>query len=376
MPDGNLDEGRIGDVAGQISDLVRLGKRVVLVTSGAIGVGSRRLGLSRRPRTIPKKQAVAAVGQGLLMQAYEHAFLQRGIVVGQVLLTADDIADRRRHLNSRNTLLTLLELGTVPIVNENDTVAVDEIRFGDNDTLSALVATLIGADALVLLSDVDGLYSADPRLQPDAKLISVVARLTPEIEALAGGAGTTFSTGGMLTKLQAARIVTTAGIPMVLANGAAKDVLVNLIAGKRQGTLFLPRERPLSARKRWLAFHGRPQGDVYVDEGAVAALTQGGGSLLPAGVVGVDGRFAQGDLVRVRDEQGRELARGLVNYDAADLSRILGASSHEVGIILGYKDYDEVIHRDNLALARLGGAGDLAQGSTRRSGGIFQRRDG
>lgn len=333
-----------------MSGLVRVGKQIILVTSGAIGVGSRRIGLTERPRTIPKKQAAAAVGQGLLMQAYEQAFFERGVVIGQVLLTADDIADRRRHLNARNTMLTLLEFGTIPIVNENDTVAVDELRFGDNDTLSALVATLIGADALVILSDVDGLYSGDPRVQPDAKLIAVVPELTPELEAAAGGTGSAFSTGGMLTKLQAARIVTAAGIPMVLANGAAPDVLQSLLAGRHRGTLFLPQERLLPARKRWLAFHGRSRGSVCIDAGAALALVRRGGSLLPAGVVDVEGRFEQGDLVRVCDYAGRELGRGLVNYDAAALRRIQGSSTRDVANILGYKDYDEVIHRDNLAL--------------------------
>lgn len=345
-----MDFHRIDNVALQIAGLKQAGKDVILVTSGAVGVGSRRLGLTERPRTIPEKQAAAAVGQGLLMHAYERAFSERDLIVGQVLLTADDIADRRRHLNSRHTLLTLLQYGAVPVINENDTVAVDEIRFGDNDTLSALVATLVGADVLVILSDVDGLYSGDPRVNPEARLIPVVAELTTELEKAAGGAGSAFSTGGMATKLQAARIVTAAGIPMVLANGAGADVLQRLLAGRRTGTLFLPQERPLPARKRWLAFHERPRGSVYVDGGAALALAGRGGSLLPAGIVRVEGVFEQGDLVRVCDADGRELGRGLVNYGATSLRRIQGSRTGDIERILGYKDYDEVIHRDNLAV--------------------------
>lgn len=345
-----MDEARVDELARQIAALKRDGKDVVLVTSGAIGVGSRRLGLSERPRTIPAQQAAAAVGQGLLMQAYERAFLEQNLIVGQVLLTADDVADRKRHLNSRNTLLTLLQFGAVPIVNENDTVAVDEIRFGDNDTLSALVATLIGADVLIILSDVDGLYSGDPRRDPDARRIDTVHELTEELDAVAGGAGSAFSTGGMATKLQAAHIVTTAGIPMLLADGARDDVVPDLLAGAHVGTLFTPRPRPLPARKRWLAFYERPKGVVFIDDGAGKALTMEGRSLLAAGIVRVEGDFGQGDLVRVCNGDGRELGRGLVNYDAAALERIKGKHTEDIAMTLGYKDYDEVIHRDNFAL--------------------------
>lgn len=284
------------------------------------------------------------------MQAYEHAFLEHHLIVGQVLLTAEDVADRRRHLNSRNTLLTLLEFGTVPVVNENDTVAVDEIRFGDNDTLSALVATLIGADVLIILSDVDGLYSGDPRLDPSARRIPVVSELTEELTAMAGGAGTAFSTGGMATKLQAAGIVTAAGIPMLLADGSRPDVVADLLSGADVGTLFTPHSRPLTARKRWLAFYERPRGTVFIDEGAADALRTGGGSLLAPGVLRLEGRFGQGDLVRVCDEGGVELGRGLTNYGAEDLGRIRGRQTGDIEAVLGHKDYDEVIHRDNFAL--------------------------
>lgn len=291
------------------------------------------------------------------MQAYEAAFLKQDLIVGQVLLTADDVADRRRHLNSRHTLLTLLGFGTVPVVNENDTVSVDEIRFGDNDTLSALVATLIGADALIILSDVDGLYSGDPRRDATARRIDVVRELTDELEAAAGGAGSGFGTGGMATKLQAARIVTAAGIPMLLADGARRDVISDVLAGDDIGTVFIPRERPLPARKRWLAFYERPRGAVSVDGGAAKALTGGGGSLLAAGVLRVDGRFEQGDLVRVVDETDVEIGRGLVNYNAVDLQRIRGKRTGQIAAVLGHKDYDEVIHRDNFALNPRGAAG-------------------
>lgn len=350
LPDGGLDEHRIRAVAAQIGDLRRDGKDVVLVTSGAIGVGSRRLGLTERPRTIPHKQAAAAVGQGLLMQAYEQAFLEQNLIVGQVLLTAEDVADRRRHLNSRNTLLALLEFGTVPIVNENDTVAVDEIRFGDNDTLSALVATLIGADVLIVLSDVDGLYTGDPRTDPKARRISAVERVTEAMIESAGGAGSAFSTGGMVTKLQAARIVTAAGIPMLLTDGSRPGIVAELLSGADVGTLFLPGPRPLPARKRWLAFYERPRGRIVVDGGAARALAVEGGSLLAAGIVSVEGRFEPGDLVLVYDGAGLELGRGLVNYGADDVRRIRGRRTGDIAALLGRKDYDEVIHRDNFAL--------------------------
>ncbi len=308
--DGHLDEARIEALAEEAKTLLSQGVSIILVSSGAIGVGARRLGLSERPRAIPAKQAAAAVGQGLLMQAYEKAFAARGIVVGQVLLTADDTVNRQRHLNSRNTFLKLLEYGAIPIVNENDTVAIDEIRFGDNDTLSALVATLVEADLLVILSDVEGLYASDPRVDKNARLLSVVAELTPELEQAAGGAGSAFGTGGMATKLEAARIVTAAGIPMVLANSARPKVLQRIVAGDEIGTLFLPRGEAMPARKRWLAFHQRARGTVVVDEGAARALLERGGSLLPAGVVRVDGAFSAGDLVRVVALHGIELARG------------------------------------------------------------------
>lgn len=345
-----MDEGRIDDVAEQIARLRRRGREVVLVTSGAIGVGSRRLGFTERPRTIPRQQAAAAVGQGLLMQAYERAFLARDVIVGQVLLTAEDVADRSRHLNSRHTLLTLLELGAVPVVNENDTVAVDEIRFGDNDTLSALVATLIGADALIILSDVDGLYSADPRVHPEARRIPVVETLTPALLQRAGGAGSAFSTGGMAAKLEAARKATAAGVAVLLADASHPDGVERLLEGADLGTLFVPSPRPLTARKSWLAFYERPRGALVVDEGAARALLDEGSSLLAAGVVKVEGGFEQGDLVRVRSRDGAEIGRGLCNYSAADVGRIRGRRTADIAAVLGRKDYDEVIHRDNLAL--------------------------
>lgn len=357
--DGHLDEARIEALAEEAKTLLSQAVSIILVSSGAIGVGARRLGLSERPRAIPAKQAAAAVGQGLLMQAYEKAFAARGIVVGQVLLTADDTVNRQRHLNSRNTFLKLLEYGAIPIVNENDTVAIDEIRFGDNDTLSALVATLVEADLLVILSDVEGLYASDPRVDKNARLLSVVAELTPELEQAAGGAGSAFGTGGMATKLEAARIVTAAGIPMVLANSARPKVLQRIVAGDEIGTLFLPRGEAMPARKRWLAFHQRARGTVVVDEGAARALLERGGSLLPAGVVRVDGAFSAGDLVRVVALHGIELARGLTNYDAESLRRIAGLHTSQLDAVLGGKGYDEVMHRDNLAVNPQGRAASL-----------------
>lgn len=350
LPDGGVNEERIEALADEAKALREQGISLILVSSGAIGIGARRLGLTQRPRAIPDKQAAAAVGQGLLMQAYEKAFTARQLVVGQVLLTAEDTVDRRRHLNSRNTFLKLLEYGAIPIVNENDTVAVDEIRFGDNDTLSALVATLVEADLLILLSDVDGLYDANPRRNANARLLPVVAELTAELEAAAGGAGSDFGTGGMATKLEAARIVTAAGIPMVLAHSARPKVLLDVVAGRDVGTLFLPRGQGMRARKRWLAFHQRARGSVVVDEGAARALVERGGSLLPAGVVRVEGTFEAGDLLRVLATDGTELARGLTNYSSDALRRMAGRRTSELEAVLGYKGYDEVIHRDNMVV--------------------------
>jgi glutamate 5-kinase len=341
---------RIDAVAAEIA-LIRGGREVVLVTSGAIATGVARLALPERPRSIPEKQAAAAVGQSALMWHYEAAFKRHGISVGQVLLTAQDISDRTRYLNARNTLLALLRFDVLPIVNENDTVAVEEIKVGDNDNLSALVASLIDADLLVLLTDVDGLYSDDPLRSPSARRLDTVTAVTEEIEGLVWARGSEVGVGGMATKLQAAQKAAAAGIPMVIGSGREAGTLARILAGETVGTYFAPRADRLTARKRWIAFAVPPQGRLTVDAGALSALTHHGRSLLPSGLVSVDGEFAAGDVVAVLEAGGRkEFARGLVNFDADELRRLQGARTLEIEARLGYKAVDEVIHRDNLVI--------------------------
>jgi len=344
------DPDRIAALAGEIAG-VREGRDVVLVTSGAIATGMARLTLVERPRSIPEKQAAAAVGQSALMWHYEAAFKRHGIPVGQILLTAHDISDRARYLNARNTLLALLKFGVLPVVNENDTVAVEEIKVGDNDNLSALVASLIEADLLVILTDVDGLYTSDPATDPSAAKLDAVEAITPEIERLVWRGTGAGSVGGMTTKLQAAQKAATAGVPMVIASGRKQGVLARILKGEPAGTYFAPRADRLGARKRWIAFAVAPQGRLTVDAGALEALTRRGKSLLPSGVVKVDGDFAAGEVVAVlSDAEGREFARGLVNFDADELRKIQGAKTREIEPRLGYKSFDEVIHRDNLVI--------------------------
>ncbi len=349
-PGAGLDAERIGQLADDLARVVAAGKEAVLVSSGAIASGMARLGLSERPRSIPEKQAAAAVGQSALMWHYEQAFARHGLKVAQVLLTQEDISHRARYLNARNTLLTLLDFGVLPIVNENDTVAVEEIKVGDNDNLSALVAHLIDADLLVLLTDVDGLYTGDPRLNPDAHRIDVVEAVTEEIHRLAQDGEGTVSVGGMSTKLQAAEKAMASGFPMVIASGREAHTLERLLKGEPAGTIFLPTRDRLGARKRWLAFAVPPQGRLTVDAGAKRALTERGKSLLPSGVVEVEGEFQAGEVVALATADGKEFARGLTNYDAEELRRIRGAKTTAIEAILGYKRLDEVIHRDNLAV--------------------------
>jgi glutamate 5-kinase len=347
---GKLNLGRIERLVRELADLSNAGHDVVLVTSGAVGAGVGRLGWQRRPATIPEKQAVAAVGQGLLMQVYERFFSEYDIPVAQVLLTREDVADRRRYLNARNALFALLSYRVVPIINENDTIATEELRFGDNDTLSALVAGLLSADLLVLLSDVAGLYTGDPRRDPDARLIEQVDEISQEIEALAGGSGTVSGTGGMLTKLAAARVAVASGVNMVIACGEEPGALSRIVAGERIGTLFPGRQTPLDSRKRWIAFNRPAVGKVIVDNGAKKALVELGKSLLPAGVVAVQGEFEAGDLVSVVDERGSEFARGLTNFGSVDVEKLKRLSSGDVEQVLGSKLYEEVVHRDNLVV--------------------------
>jgi glutamate 5-kinase len=347
---GEPDRVWLRDLVADAARLAKRGQQVLIVSSGAVALGRRRLGLTRRALDLPEKQAAAAAGQGLLMRAWEEAFEPYGLQAAQVLLTRDDTETRRRWLNARATMETLLSLGVIPVVNENDTVATEEIRYGDNDRLAARVAQMIGADLLVLLSDIDGLYSADPRANPDARHIPLVEELTPEIEAMAGGSNASagVGVGGMATKLTAARIAQGAGCATLITLGNRPDPLQAVEDGAR-ATLFEPSQSPSAAYKSWIAGSLAPQGSVTVDAGAVTAL-KSGKSLLPAGVRKVEGRFEKGDAVLVLDPSGREVGRGLSRYDAAEAERIMGLRSDAIEGVLGYTEGPTLIHADDLAL--------------------------
>ncbi|KPK40289.1 MAG: gamma-glutamyl kinase [Omnitrophica WOR_2 bacterium SM23_29] len=341
-----LERQSIRDITCQICALLDKGIKVVLVSSGAIGAGMNLLGLKVRPKTLEKLQATAAIGQSQLMKAYEEDFKSHGKIVAQVLLTREDLEDRKRYLNAKNTIFTILDYDAIPIINENDTVSVEEIKFGDNDTLAGLVANLIGADLLIILSDIDGLRRHDGK----GEIIDIVKEITGEIERLATGTTKEASVGGMVTKIKAAKVVTDSGIPLIIANGKTDDILIKIIDGKRVGTLFIPRLNKMTARKRWIAFSTRPKGSVVVDTGAKQALTEKEKSLLSSGIIGVEGKFEASDIISIKDERGREFARGLVNYSSEEVKKIEGANSKEIEKILGYKYYDEVVHRDNLVI--------------------------
>jgi glutamate 5-kinase len=345
-----LDAAAIARLAAEVAALGRMGKRTVVVSSGAIAEGMQRLGWSKRPHAMHELQAAAAVGQMGLAQCYESCFRGHGLRSAQVLLTHADMADRQRYLNARSTLRTLLALSVVPVINENDTVVTDEIKLGDNDTLAAMVTNLIEADALVILTDQAGLYDADPRRNQQAKLIEEADATDARLEALAGGAGSALAKGGMLTKVLAARRAARSGAHTVIASGAQPDVLVRLARGERIGTLLTARTVPLAARKQWLADHLTVGGQVQLDAGAVRALVRDGKSLLPIGVTGVTGDFQRGEVVACVDPAGREIARGLANYSAEEARRIVRRPSGEIESILGYVDEPELIHRDNLVL--------------------------
>ena len=347
---GKLKFQRIEKLVRELSDLVNQGRQIILVTSGAVGAGMERLGLKEKPKTIPEKQAAAAVGQGILMHTYAKIFAEYGQVVAQVLLTREDSVNRKRYANSRNALLTLLDMGVIPIVNENDVVAVDELKIGDNDNLSAMVASIVDADVLIILSDVDGVYTANPQTHPDATLISEIDDISPAVEELAGGPGSARGTGGMYTKIQAARIAVTSGVVMVIASGTRDGVVRDVLAGEQVGTLFSPKENRLHIRKRWLAFGSRLRGSLTVDTGCANAIVSAGSSLLPAGITAVDGDFDQGCTVSIRTAEGREIARGMSNYCAAEIRQIAGAKTQDIALILGRKVYDEVVHRDNMVV--------------------------
>jgi glutamate 5-kinase len=345
-----IDHAAVARWAGEIAQLRAAGKGVVLVSSGAIAEGMQRLGWSTRPRAIHDLQAAAAVGQMGLIHAYETAFAHYGLHTAQVLLTHEDLADRRRYLNARTTLTTLLGLHVIPIINENDTVTTDEIRFGDNDTLGALVTNLLEADVLVLLTDQPGLFTADPRSDPTATLVREARADDPALETMAGSAGSAIGRGGMLTKVLAARRAARSGAATIIASGREPDVLARLARGEAIGTLFTAERSMLAARKQWLADHVRLAGRLTLDEGAVRAITRDGKSLLPIGVVGVAGQFGRGEVVGCFAPDGREVARGLVNYGAQEAARIVRRPSSEIEAVLGYVDEPELIHRDNLVL--------------------------
>jgi glutamate 5-kinase len=334
----------------EISELKRQGYEIVLVSSGAIAAGMEKLGYKTRPQSITQKQATAAVGQSRLIHIYENYFSRYQQMVAQVLLTHDDLSHRRRFLNARNTLLALLELGIIPIINENDTVVVDEIKVGDNDNLSALITNLIGADLLIILTDIEGICERDPRSHPDAKCISLIEDIDADMEGVMGETKSQMSVGGMASKIQAARKASRFGIPTVVACGTKKEVLHQVLKGKDIGTLILPKIRTLSSRKHWIAFNLKPKGDVIVDEGAKKAIVQKGKSLLPSGVLVVRGSFDRGDSVSCVGPRGKEFARGLVNYSVQELDKIKGFRTGEIEKVLGYKYSDEIIHRDDLVV--------------------------
>ncbi|MBK5966415.1 glutamate 5-kinase [Thiocystis minor] len=345
-----LERGMLVPWVDQMAARRRAGSEVVLVSSGAVAEGMARMGWRQRPKALHELQAAAAVGQMGLIRAYEDCFQVRGLHTAQVLLTRDDLANRVRYLNARSTLRTLLKLGTVPVINENDTVATDELRFGDNDTLAALVANLIEADLLILLTDQDGLFDQDPRFHPDARLIAETWVDDPLLDEVAGGSVTGLGTGGMVTKVRAARLAARSGTPTVIAPGRGTEVLTRIGRGDLVGTLLIPFQGPQAARKQWLAGHLQSRGQLILDAGAVKALREKGTSLLAVGVKAVRGKFDRGEVVSCLDETGKEIARGLVNYDAVDADRIKGQSSRRFESILGYLDDAELIHRDNLVV--------------------------
>jgi glutamate 5-kinase len=346
--ENRLNIKRIEEFVSQLASLQKKNREIILVTSGAVAAGMGRLRLKKLV-TIPQKQAAAAIGQNLLMEIYERLFKKRGCLVAQVLLTSQDIADRKRYLNTRNTLLTLLNYKTIPIINENDTVAVDEIKFGDNDTLSALVASKVEADILIILTDTKGLYTTDPKKKRAARFIEEVSEITPQLERMATGSLTRQGTGGMTTKLKAAKIARSCGVPMVIADGRVKNIILKLASGESLGTLFLPKGRPCS-RKRWIASGLPVSGKIKIDKGAKEAIIRRGKSLLPSGIVEIKGKFSMGDGVEILNERNRVFARGIVSCSSSELDRIKGKKTQEIEKILGYKDYDEVIHRNNLVI--------------------------
>ncbi|MCX5853555.1 MAG: glutamate 5-kinase [Deltaproteobacteria bacterium] len=350
--ENGLDLQIIEQLVDEMAQLKKKGYQIVIVTSGAIASGKHRMGISGKLKSMPQKQAAAAIGQGRLMRVYSNAFGKYGLYVAQILLTMSDLTDRKRFLNIRNTLSTLIEWGVIAVINENDSVAVDEIKFGDNDHLAAMITNTIEAHLLINLTSTEGLYDRNPSGSKKAKLISLVKEFTKEIESAATEETTPIGMGGMKSKVLAAKKVTAFGIPCIIAPGRRKGVLHDIFAGKEIGTLFLPTSEHLSSRKHWIAFTLRSRGKLIIDEGAKKALLEEGKSLLPSGVVGVEGDFAIGDPVTCVDMEGITVAKGLANYGAPEIRKIMGVKSSRIEQILGYKDYDEIIHRDNLAITR------------------------
>jgi len=337
-------------LSGQISELMDDGLEVILVSSGAMASGVKKIGLDRRPDEIPKRQAVSAVGQAGLIMEYERAFHVYGRKVAQILLTSEDLDDRQRYLNGRNTLNTLIDWQIVPVINENDTVMVEEIKVGDNDNLAAMITLLMDADLLILLTDIDGLYTRDPRVHSDAQLIPELGAIDSDIEKMASDIPGPLGRGGMLSKIMAARKVTSAGVPMVIANGGRPGILRDLMKGREEGTFFVPRKERLASRKSWIAYTLKPKGEIRIDRGAAEAIIGNGKSLLPSGIVGVEGDFQKGAPVTLKADENQILGTGLVNYRAADIRKIMGLKTSAIEERLGEKPYDEVIHRDNLAV--------------------------
>jgi len=350
LPSGALNEEAFKGLAREVARLRERDIEVAIITSGAVAAGMGKLGLAERPKSIPEKQAAAAAGQSSLMGRYEKVFASHGLNVAQVLLTHEDLGSRHRYLNARNTLFTLLFYGVIPVINENDTVAVDEIKFGDNDNLSALVAGLIDADLLLILTDIEGLYDKDPRSHADARLIPLVETIDGRIERMAGGVGTSIATGGMITKIQAAKKASSVGISTIISSGRDMSNIEKIFASEKVGTLFLSQNEKLTSRKHWIATVLKPKGRIVVDDGAREALTAKGKSLLPTGIVGVNGDFGIGDAVLLEDKAGKKIAQGLAGYTHAEVLLIMGHRSSRIEEILGYKYCDEVIHRDDLVI--------------------------
>ncbi len=351
---GLLNLERIENLTRQIADLHNRGIEVILVSSGAIGAGMGKLNLKERPKTVPEKQAAAAVGQGVLIHMYQKTMSEYGKTIAQILVTKDDLADRSRFLNARNTIFSLLAHQVIPIVNENDAVATDELKYGnkigDNDTLSALMVSLVDAELLVILSDIDGLYDSNPATHPEAQMIPEVHEITQEIIEMAGGSGSILGTGGMATKIKAAQIAISTGADVLIAMSSLDQILYRLLEGEVVGTLFLRKDKAVQARQHWIGYSSRISGEVHVDAGAARAMIQRRKSLLPSGITGVSGTFSTGEIIAVIDETGKHIANGVTNYDSHEIEMIRGMRTEAIISVLGYKDYDEVIHANNMLI--------------------------